>query len=89
MKMALLEILSIGPQNQAPLMRRANLPWFEFQRLMPQLLKSGFIVSASTTKSGRNTWHLTEKGMEAMGLWRKLSTLMDEEPMLKLVPIVW
>jgi predicted transcriptional regulator len=89
MKMALLELLSTGPQNQAPLMRRANLPWYEFHRLMHQLSKSGFIESTSGQKWARNSWFLSEKGVEAVNLWRRLAGLLDEEPMLKLVTMVW
>ena len=89
MKMAILELLSTGPQNQAPLMRRANLPWYEFHSLMHQLRKSGFISGAAGEKWARTTWSLSEKGVEAIDLWRRLAGLLNEEPLLKLVTMAW
>jgi predicted transcriptional regulator len=89
MKMTLLEIMASGPQGQSPLMRRANLPWYEFRHLMHQLRKSGFVTNSSEEKWARSTWTLSEKGIEALGLWRRLSTLLGEEPLLKPVLMVW
>jgi len=89
MKMAILELLSTGPQNQSPLMRRANLPWYEFHRLMHQLRKSGFITGVTGQKWARTSWALSEKGLEAINLWRMLSGLLEEEPLLKPVTMAW
>jgi predicted transcriptional regulator len=89
MKMALLEIMASGPQGQSMLMRRANLPWDEFRRLMYQLYRSGFVTNPPGEKWTRNVCTLSEKGIEALGLWRRLSKLLDEEPLLKPVLMVW
>jgi predicted transcriptional regulator len=90
MKMALLEIMASGPQGQSLLIRRANLPWDEFRPLMHQLHKSGFVANPlGEEKWARDTWTLSEKGIEALGLWRRLSTLLEEEPLLKPVLMAW
>lgn len=90
MKMALLEIMASGPQGQSLLMRRANIPWDQFRPLMHQLHKSGFVMNPpAEEKWTRSTWKLSEKGIEALGLWRRLSVLLEEEPLLKPVLMVW
>jgi predicted transcriptional regulator len=89
MKMALLEIMASGPQGQSPLMRRANIPWNDFHRLMHQLRKSGLVTNPPVEKWVRNRYALSEKGMETLGLWQRLSTILEEEPLLKPVLMVW
>lgn len=89
MKMALLEIMASGPQGQSPLMRRANIPWNDFHRLMHQLRKSGFVTNPPEERWARNRYRLSEKGIEALDLWRRLSELLEEEPLLKPVLMVW
>jgi DNA-binding PadR family transcriptional regulator len=53
------------------------------------LRKSGFVASPPEEKWARNTWTLSEKGIEALELWRRLSALLEEEPLLKPVLMAW
>jgi len=89
MKMAMLEILSSGSQSETLLMRRANIPWDEFRRLMHQLEKPGFVTRLLEEKWSRKKWTLSEKGAEAVQVWLRLSNLMGEEPLLKPMLIAW